>query len=178
MTSKSLVSTKAPIEKLLRPFQEFARLEASSGVLLMGCTIVAVAWANSSWAHTYSALWHTKLSVGFAGYQWNESLHFWINDALMAVFFFVVGLEIKRELLVGELASWRQASLPIAAAMGGMLVPSSIYLVFNANELGERGWAIPMATDIAFALGVLALLGDRVPAPLRVSSVRRFDYTG
>ena len=157
-----------PIERLVRPFQEFARLEASGGILLIGCTVVALVWANSPWAGSYFHLWHTDLTFGFAGKLLSEPLHFWINDGLMALFFLLVGLEIKRETLVGELASFRKAALPIAAALGGMIVPAGLYVLFNHGGPGASGWGIPMATDIAFALGVLALLGDRVPTSLKV----------
>jgi NhaA family Na+:H+ antiporter len=157
-----------PIERLAKPFQEFAKLESSGGILLIGCTVAALFWANSPWAATYFSLWHTKLTLGFASLQLSEELHFWINDGLMAVFFLVVGLEIKREALVGELASLQKAALPLVAALGGMLVPASFYFLFNRSGSGAAGWGVPMATDIAFALGVLALLGDRVPTSLRV----------
>ncbi len=157
-----------PIERLVRPFAEFADLESSGGILLILCTVVALLWANSPWASTYFGLWHTQLTLGLAGAQRSESLHFWINDGLMALFFLLVGLEIKREALVGELASFRKAAMPIAAALGGMLVPAGLYLLFNRHGPGASGWGIPMATDIAFALGVLALLGDRVPTSLKV----------
>jgi Na+:H+ antiporter, NhaA family len=157
-----------PIERLVRPFQEFARLEASGGILLIGCTVAALVWANSPWASSYFHLWHTDLTFGFAGKLLSEPLHFWINDGLMALFFLLVGLEIKREILVGELASFQKAALPIAAALGGMMVPAALYLLFNHRGPGASGWGIPMATDIAFALGVLALLSDRVPASLKV----------
>ena len=156
------------IDRLAKPFQEFARLEASGGILLIGCTVAALVWANSPWAATYFSLWHTKLTLGFAGAQLSEELHFWINDGLMAIFFLLVGLEIKREALVGELASARKAALPIVAALGGMIVPAGIYFLFNRTGPGAAGWGVPMATDIAFALGVLALLGDRVPTSLKV----------
>jgi NhaA family Na+:H+ antiporter len=156
------------IEQLARPFREFARLETSGGILLIGCTILALVWANSPWATTYSHLWHTNLTFGFAGKTLSEPLHFWINDGLMAIFFLLVGLEVKREMLVGELASFQRAALPIAAAVGGMLVPAAIYALFNHGRSGALGWGIPMATDIAFALGVLTLLGNRVPMSLRV----------
>ena len=131
--------------------------------------MAALLWANSPWAASYFSLWHTKLTVGFAG-QGNalEELHFWINDGLMALFFLLVGLEIKRETLVGELASLRKAALPLVGALGGMLVPAGCYFFFNRTGPGAAGWGIPMATDIAFALGVLALLGDRVPTSLKV----------
>src|SRR6478672_6163802 len=159
---------KTPIDRLVGPFQEFAKLEASGGILLIGCTVIALVWANSPWSASYFHLWHTDLTVGFAGKNLSEPLHFWINDGLMALFFLVVGLEIKRETLVGELASFRKAALPIAAAIGGMVVPAAIYCFFNRGGPSASGWGIPMATDIAFALGVLALLGDRVPASLRI----------
>ena len=156
------------IYRLIRPFQEFARLQASSGILLLACTVLALLWANSPWAGGYTHLLETKVTVGGGGFALSESLLHWINDGLMAVFFFVIGLEIKREILAGELSSLRQAALPIAAALGGMIAPALIYLVLNEGGAGSRGWGIPMATDIAFALGVLALLGSRVPAALKV----------
>jgi NhaA family Na+:H+ antiporter len=159
---------ETPVERLAKPFQEFAKLESSGGILLIGCTVAALLWANSPWAATYFSLWHTKLTVGFASVQLSEELHFWINDGLMAVFFLVVGLEIKREALIGELASLQKAALPLVAALGGMLVPASFYFLFNRTGPGAAGWGVPMATDIAFALGVLALLGDRVPTSLKV----------
>ncbi len=152
----------------MRPFQEFAGQETSGGILLLACTVMALVWANSPWAHLYTALWHTPFTVGLGHWTMSHELHFWVNDALMAVFFFVVGLEIKRELLAGELASPRQAALPILAALGGVLVPALLYTSLNANGAGSRGWGIPMATDIAFAIGVMALLGDRVPLGLKV----------
>jgi len=140
----------------------------AGGIVLLACAAVAMVWANSPWAHSYHALWETPitLAVGARGAQ--LTLHQVINDGLMAVFFFLVGLEIKREVLVGELASLRHAALPVSAAIGGMVVPALLFTVVNAGSQGAAGWGIPMATDIAFALGVLALLGDRVPASLRV----------
>jgi NhaA family Na+:H+ antiporter len=166
--SARALDSKTPIERFVRPFQEFAKLQSSGGVILIGCIVVALVWANSPWAASYFHLWHTNLTFGFAGSALSESLHFWINDGLMAVFFLLVGLEIKRESLVGELASFQRAALPIAAALGGMLVPVGFYLLFNHGSDGAAGWSVPMATDIAFALGVLALLGNRVPASLRI----------
>jgi len=157
-----------PVARLVRTFQEFARLEASGGILLIGCMVMALAWANSPWTGSYFHLWHTDPTFGVAGSHLSKSLHFWINDGLMALFFLLVGLEIKRETLVGELASFRKAALPIAAALGGMIVPAVFYLLFNRGGPGAAGWGIPMATDIAFALGVLALLGDRAPMSLKV----------
>jgi NhaA family Na+:H+ antiporter len=161
-------TARRPIERLVRPFQAFGARESSGGILLLLATLGALVWANSPWASSYFALWHTTLSLGFADNNITHELHFWINDALMALFFFVVGLEIKREFLVGELASPRQATLPIVAALGGVLAPAAIYSLFNAGGHGSRGWGIPMATDIAFVIGVMALLGSRVPTSLKV----------
>ena len=157
-----------PVERIVYPFREFARLEASGGLLLIAGIVIALAWSNSPWAASYFQLWQTDLTFGFAGARLSEPLHFWINDGLMALFFLLVGLEIKREVLVGELASVKKAALPIAAALGGMLVPAGLYLLLNHGAPGSRGWGIPMATDIAFALGVLALLGKRVPTSLKL----------
>ncbi|MEO5926437.1 MAG: Na+/H+ antiporter NhaA [Bryobacteraceae bacterium] len=162
------VETSTPIVQFARPFQEFAARETSGGILLFIATVAALVWANSAWSESYQALWHTPISISVAGYALEHDLHFLVNDALMAVFFFVVGLEIKRELLVGELASPRQAALPIMAAIGGVLAPALIFSFFNAQGPGSRGWGVPMATDIAFVIGVMALLGDRVPLGLKV----------
>jgi len=159
---------KTPIEQIIKPFQYFLEKEASGGILLLVFTAVALVWANSPFADSYSHLWHTKFAVGFSGLNLDYTLHHWINDGLMAVFFFVVGLEIKREFLVGELSSFRQASLPIMAAVGGMVFPALFYVFFNTGSNGISGWGIPMATDIAFAIGILALLGPRVPLALKI----------
>ncbi|MEO5719174.1 MAG: Na+/H+ antiporter NhaA [Chthoniobacterales bacterium] len=156
------------IETLTKPFEEFARLESSGGILLIGCTLAALLWANSPWSHAYFELWHTKLTVGFADATLSKEIHFWINDGLMAIFFLLVGLEIKREVLIGELASLQKAALPLFGAIGGMLIPAGFYYLFNQTGPGADGWGVPMATDIAFALGVLTLLGDRVPTQLKV----------
>ena len=150
--------------RLLDPLVQFIQTEASSGILLMSAALVAILWANSTWAKSYFDLWH--VDVTFVALT--MSLLHWINDGLMAVFFLVVGLEIKRELLLGELSSAKRAALPIAAALGGMIVPALIYAGFNTGGPGAKGWGIPMATDIAFALGVLALLGPRIPLGLKV----------
>lgn len=157
-----------PAERLLHPFQEFLHKEASGGILLLICTVVALLWANSPLAGGYNNLWQTNLTIGIGSFVLAKPLLLWINDGLMAIFFFVVGLEIKREVLVGELASFRQATLPVAAAIGGMVVPALIYVIFNFSDSGASGWGIPMATDIAFALGVLALLGKCAPLSLKV----------
>src|SRR5918995_6903206 len=157
-----------PVERIVRPFQDFAHKQSTGGILLIMATVVALVWANSPWAESYAALWHTKLTVGVGDFSISKDLNHWINDGLMAVFFLVVGLEIKREILVGELSSIRGATLPVAAAVGGSLVPAAIYLSINAGTEGSAGWGIPMATDIAFALGVLALLGEKAPVGLKV----------
>ncbi len=159
---------KPRIEQIAMPFQEFFKAESSSGILLISFMLVALIWANSPWSASYEALWQTHLTVGVGSFMLDKPLLLWINDGLMAIFFFVVGLEIKRELLVGELSSLRQAMFPIAAAIGGMLAPALIYLVVNNGGAGASGWGVPMATDIAFVLGILALLGKRAPLPLKI----------
>jgi NhaA family Na+:H+ antiporter len=145
------------------PFQG----EEASGVLLMIAAVVAIVWANVA-GDSYARLWETRLTVGIAPVALSKPFLLWINDGLMAVFFFLVGLEIKREILTGELASARRAALPVVAALGGMIAPAAIYSLLNAGGPGARGWGVPMATDIAFALGALAMLGTRVPPSLRV----------
>jgi Na+:H+ antiporter, NhaA family len=157
-----------PIEVLASPFLRFARMEAASGILLLVSTIAALVWANSAWEHSYHAIWETKVSIGFGRFFLSESRHEWIDDGLMSIFFFLVGLEIKRELLIGELSSFRQAAFPFIAAVGGTIVPALIYLSVTHGTDAQKGWGIPMATDIAFALGVLALLGNRVPVSLKI----------
>jgi NhaA family Na+:H+ antiporter len=149
-------------------FQQFTRLQASSGILLLLATVLALLWANSPWGESYFELWQTYLSISLGTLTLKETLLHWVNDGLMVVFFFLVGLEIKREILVGELASFRRAALPLMAAIGGMLLPAAIYLAFNAGGIGQDGWGIPMATDIAFMLGLLAILGSRIPVSLKV----------
>jgi NhaA family Na+:H+ antiporter len=151
-----------------RPVEKFLHVQASSGILLLAAAVAALLWANSPWAPTYEHLLHTPISVGFDEHIFTRTVHFWINEILMVVFFFVVGLEVRRELFEGELSTPRRAALPVAAALGGMLVPATIYISLNIGSPAVRGWGIPMATDIAFAVGVLALLGRRVPAALRV----------
>jgi NhaA family Na+:H+ antiporter len=157
-----------PIERLTLPLRVRLHAAPAGGLVLLACAVVAMVWANSPWAHSYHVLWDTPIAIGVGDRHAALSLHAVVNDGLMAVFFFLVGLEIKREILVGELASVRQAALPVAAALGGMIVPALLFLAFNAGGPTSRGWGIPMATDIAFALGVLALLGDRFPPALRV----------
>jgi Na+:H+ antiporter, NhaA family len=165
---RSWFTESAPIDRILRPFQWFVQRQAASGILLLIVTAIALAWANSPYSKSYIDLWHTPVTVSLGDFSLKKDLHFWINDGLMAVFFFVVGLEIKRELLVGELASVRKAALPMMAALGGMVVPALIYVAFNRGTEGISGWGVPMATDIAFAIGVLALLGTKAPAGLKV----------
>ena len=151
-----------------RPLERFLRIEAASGVLLLVAAGVALVWANSPWAESYAHLWHTRLGIRIGPFTFDRSLEWVINDGLMVIFFFVVGMEIRREIHHGELSEWRRAALPAAAALGGMLAPAGLYLVF-ADALATRsGWGVPMATDIAFAVGILTLLGKRVPAALRV----------
>ncbi len=155
--------------RFLAPIARFAEHEAQSGILLMVCAAVALVAANSPLAGGFAEFWQTKLSLGIgAGFKLDKPFLLWINDGLMAVFFVLVGLEIKREVLLGELSSAKKAALPLVAALGGMVVPALIFRVLNPAEPSARGWGIPMATDIAFALGVLALLGSRVPFALKV----------
>ena len=149
------------------PFQEFLRTEAAAGALLVVCACAALVVANSAWGDAYRRLWATPVVIAAAGHVLSLTLHEVINDGLMAVFFLLVGLEIKREALGGELASPRQAALPVAGAIGGMMIPASIYLLTDGGGIEARGWAIPMATDIAFALGMLALVAPRAPSGLR-----------
>ena len=158
----------AGIDDLSRPWVRFARIEAASGVVLLVCAIIALVAANSAWSAEWSKLWDTRVGVGIGGAQLDYPLWYWINDGLMAVFFFVVGLEIKRELVHGELRDRKKVVLPVAAALGGALVPAGIYAALLAGQPGAAGWAVPMATDIAFVVGALALLGSRVPAGLKV----------
>ena len=160
----------APWEKafnrVLTPLEEFIHRQTTSGVLLMLCAIAALYIANSQWNEVYHHLLEMPFTIGVEGFLLSKSLHHWINDGLMALFFFVVGLELKREILVGELADPKQALLPIIAAVGGMVVPVAIYIAINPEGHTMDGWGIPMATDIAFALGTLALLGNRIPKKL------------
>jgi len=153
-------------DRVISPFEEFIHRESTSGLLLMACTVLALVLANSVLASAYHHFFDMHISIGIGERRLDMSLHHWINDGLMALFFFVVGLEIKREILVGELASPRQAALPIIAAVGGMIVPALIYVAINRDSAAVMGWGIPMATDIAFAVGVLVMLGNRIPRSL------------
>ncbi|HEY9276849.1 MAG TPA: Na+/H+ antiporter NhaA [Methylotenera sp.] len=152
--------------RVLTPFEEFIHRQTTSGLLLMGSAIIALFLANGALADAYQHLIHTPISLNIGSWAINMSMHHWVNDGLMALFFFVVGLELKREIMVGELSDLRQAALPIIAAVGGMVVPALIYLAFNHDGEAAQGWGVPMATDIAFAVGVLVLLASRVPKAL------------
>jgi NhaA family Na+:H+ antiporter len=154
---------------LVGPFQRFFKIEAASGILLIICTVIAMILANSAASDAYNRIvdWELSVQVGNV-FKLSKPLILWINDGLMALFFFVVGLEIKREILVGELSTFRQAALPIFAAIGGMVIPASVFVILHGNNPGSEGWGIPMATDIAFSLGILSLLGKRVPLALKV----------
>ena len=153
---------------IVRPITRFLHIQAASGIVLLVMAVVALVWANSPWGASYEHLWHAPVSIGAFGFEARHPLHFWINDGLMAIFFFVVGLEIRREIHEGELSDLKRATLPIAAALGGMAVPAILYTAWNPAMPAHRGWGVPMATDIAFAVGALALLGKRVPSALRV----------
>ena len=149
-------------------FQRFVHSEVTGSFLLLICSVVALAWANSPWADRYFELIGTYIGVSWGEATFKLSLQHWVNDFLMAIFFFVIGLEIKREIAVGELSSFDQAVLPVSAAVGGMLIPAALFLAVNMGGEGARGWGIPMATDIAFALGILSLFGKRAPLGLKV----------
>jgi NhaA family Na+:H+ antiporter len=160
---------KPAIPRVFRgTFEWFVRSEVSGSVLLLACTVVALVLANSPLAGVYDQVLHTKAGVSLGDASLKLTLHHWVNDGLMVIFFFVVGLEIKRELVVGQLSSLQRAVLPVAAAAGGMLAPALLYSAVNVGGAGSAGWGIPMATDIAFALGVLAIFGSRVPIALKV----------
>lgn len=158
--------TRSPLVRMLSPLRDFIATEASGAVLLAAAAATALIWANSPWSGSYHDLWNSRAALSVAGHTIDLDLRHWINEGLMTVFFFVVGLEIKREVTDGHLASRRAALLPGAAAVGGMLIPALIYLAI-AGSTAPRGWAIPMATDIALAVGVLAVVGTRIPASLR-----------
>ena len=159
---------RAAVRGLLAPVERFLAIQTASGILLLLAAALALAWANSPWRESYTALWETPIGLRFGALAFERSLGWWINDGLMVVFFFVVGLEIRREIHAGELSDLRRAALPLAAALGGMVMPALIYAGFNRGLPTLDGWGIPMATDIAFAVGVLTLLGKRVPPALRI----------
>ncbi|MXW42653.1 MAG: Na+/H+ antiporter NhaA [Acidimicrobiia bacterium] len=151
-----------------RPLYHFAAVQAAGGVLMLIATVAALVWVNSPWQDSYFDFWHTHISLSIGNYHFAHDLEHMVQDGLMTVFFFVVGLEIKRELVVGQLRDPRFAALPAVAALGGMVVPALIYLAFNSGGGGQNGWGIPMATDIAFAIGVLSLLGNRIPNQMKL----------
>jgi NhaA family Na+:H+ antiporter len=157
-----------PVRRVVDPVVEFLRDEAAGGLVLLAATVVALVWANTPAREAYDSLWATNLRIGVGDIAIGEDLRHWVNDGLMALFFFVVGLEIKRELVAGELSDRRAAALPVLAAIGGVALPALLFTLIVGGGEGARGWAIPMATDIAFAVGVLALLGDRVSSGVKV----------
>ncbi len=154
--------------RALRPVEQFLHVEAAGGITLIVAAVVALVWANSPWQHSYDVLWHTTFSIGLGDAVFTKDLHFWINEFAMTLFFLVIGLEVKREITEGTLSSARQAALPLAAALGGMVVPAAIYAALNRGGPALHGWGVPMATDIAFAVGVLVIMGNRLPPGLRV----------
>ncbi|MEO3406608.1 Na+/H+ antiporter NhaA [Mucilaginibacter sp. CAU 1740] len=157
-----------PIDKIARPVSRFIQQEHTSGIVLFAAVIVAIVWVNSPLQHFYHELWDIKITVGFGKYVLDHPLHLWINDGLMAIFFFVIGIELKREFMAGELSSIKKASMPMFAALGGMLVPALIYFLINRGSASANGWGIPMATDIAFALALLSIAGKHIPSSVKV----------
>jgi NhaA family Na+:H+ antiporter len=159
---------KTPIDKLLKPVHKFIHQEFTGGIVLFVSVLAALVWANSPYAESYHALWEAHLHVGIGGIGLDKPLHIWINDGLMALFFFVIGLELKREFMAGELSSLKKATLPMIAALGGMVVPALMYTAFNVGLPSAGGWGIPMATDIAFALALLSLAGKHIPISIKI----------
>ncbi len=153
---------------IIDPLNRFISNSTTSGIVLFSSAALAMILSNSPWSEEFQMIWKHKVSIGYDEHVISKDLHHWINDGLMALFFFVVGLELKREIVAGELSDPRKATLPLAAAVGGMLFPALVYLFFNRSGIAVNGWGIPMATDIAFALGVLYLLGDKVPLSLKI----------
>ena len=161
-------SRQVVADQIFKPFQRFFRKEATSSILLIAATIMALIWINSRIGETYHSFWHTEVSFAFGPFHISKTLVHWINDGFMSLFFFTVGLEIKREILVGELATPKKALLPVIAALGGMIVPGLIYAILNVGSTTINGWGVPVATDIAFALGAVAVFGRRLPVGLRI----------
>ena len=159
---------ESKIDILLKPINSILKNKIVAGALLFMCAVIAMIWANSSLKESYFHLWETHFTIRFGNFEVSKTLHYWINDGLMSIFFFVVGLELKREIIGGELSTVKKAVLPIGAAIGGMLVPSLIFIGLNPYSPASSGWGIPMATDIAFALGVLILLGKRIPVSIKL----------
>jgi len=158
----------SPIDKLMKPIDSFMHRENTSGIILFVSLVISLIWVNSAFSHSYHEFWETPISLTIGSFLLTNSLHHWINDGLMTIFFFVVGLELKREFMAGELASPKRAILPLFAALGGMIVPATIYFILNPTGPGSSGWGIPMATDIAFAIGLLAFVNNKVPIGLKV----------
>lgn len=167
-TTRGLSRPQILAERAFLTFERFIHIEAASGVVLLVAAAAALIWANSPLADSYHSFWHLPLSIGLGEFIFSKSLHFWINDALMTIFFLVVGMEIRREIHEGALSRLDQALLPVAAAAGGVVVPALVYLSLNTGPQQIHGWAVPVATDIAFAVGVLALLGKSIPSNVRV----------
>jgi len=155
-------------KRILSPFQKFVKIESFSGILLLAATIIALFWANSAFKESYESIWQYKIGFTTDHFELYKPLILWINDGLMAIFFFLIGLELKREFLIGELNSVKKMAFPLFGALGGMLVPVMFFLVLNKNPETVKGWGIPMATDIAFSLAILKLLGNRVPLSLKI----------
>jgi len=153
---------------LLSSFQKFVKTESSAGMFLFGAAVIALIWANSPYGGYYESLWQYKIGISFHNLELKKSLFLWINDGLMTIFFFLIGLELKRELLIGEINTLKKAAFPLIAALGGVIIPITLYLILNKNPETVRGWGIPMATDIAFALAILTTLGKRIPISLKV----------
>lgn len=156
------------VQRAMVSFRQFVRSQVTGSVILLICALIAIVWANSPWSESYFQLWETEMGISLGQASFSLTLHEWLNEVLMMAFFLMVGLEVKEQAIVGELSSIRQALLPIGAALGGMIVPATIFLIFNNGSQSASGWGIPMSTDIAFALGILALLGKRIPLSLKV----------
>lgn len=163
-----LLMNESPIDYLLKPVSRFIHQEFTGGVILFFSVLIAILWVNSPWGSSYHLFWETPIAVSIDGHGLSQPLHVWINDGLMALFFFVIGLELKLEFMAGELSTAKKAALPMVAALGGMLVPAVIYFMINRGIPSENGWGIPMATDIAFALGLLSLAGKHIPTSVKV----------
>ena len=168
VTSQKSLFPNEPIHWITKPINRFLHVEAASGVVLLLCSVMALFLANSAFSDQFLGFWKIKIGITCGDFHLEHSLKHWINDGLMAIFFFVIGLEVKREIALGELRSLRSAALPVIAALGGMIVPAGIFLALQSGQAGQRGWGIPMATDIAFVVGCMAVLGRRVPAALRI----------
>jgi Na+:H+ antiporter, NhaA family len=165
---RMLPRSQVLVARALASIEQFLHIEAVSGIILLISATIALIWANSSWAETYINIWHTPFSISLGRLEFSQSLHFWINDVLMTFFFLVVGMEIRSEVHEGSLSKIKQAILPCIAALGGVIIPAVIFLFFNFGPIQQNGWAVPTATDIAFAVGVLALLGRSIPGEVRV----------